>query len=156
MGKMSLQISKANIQNIIRESIRPFKIARNVRIKTFMPKKSLILKVDESRIKQVIYNILDNAKRYTPPKGKIEIKAEDIGDGIMISIKDEGHGITEEELGKVFEKFYRCKNDPNNEKTGSGLGLSIARGIIEVHRGKIWVESEQGKGSRFIFTLPKG
>lgn len=156
LRKLNLQFAKTSVQEIIRETVDTFKMMKNVKIELSFPENILQLKVDKDRIKQVVLNILDNASRYTPTEGKITIIGKYTGDSVMISIKDEGPGIKEEELNNVFDKFYRCKDNINSENSGSGLGLSIAKGMIEAHKGKIWVESELGKGSEFIFTLPKG
>jgi two-component system sensor histidine kinase VicK len=103
----------------------------------------------------VITNILSNAVKYTPEGGEITIEGKEESDSVIISIQDTGPGIKKEALGRIFDKFYRGDDTVSRRKTGSGLGLSIAKGIVEAHGGKIWVESEDGKGSRFSFSLPK-
>jgi signal transduction histidine kinase len=100
-------------------------------------------------------NILANAVKYTPCNGKIDIRVNDKGNTILIQIKDTGIGIPNDELPKIFEEFFRASNAKEIEKDGTGLGLSIAKQVIERHNGKIWVESEKGKGSTFSIELPK-
>lgn len=100
-------------------------------------------------------NILANALKYTPSGGKIEITVSDKGNSILIQIKDTGIGIPKDELPKIFEEFYRASNAKEVERDGTGLGLSIAKQIVEIHQGKIWAESEIGKGSIFGIELPK-
>ena len=106
-------------------------------------------------IQETIVNILANAVKYTPCNGKIDICVNDKGNTILIQIKDTGIGIPADELPKIFEEFFRASNAKEVEKDGTGLGLSIAKQVIERHKGKIWVESEKGKGSTFNIELPK-
>lgn len=114
------------------------------------------LKVDVNYIDQVISNLLDNAIKYTPSGGKIEVKVEDIGKMVKVSVKDTGIGIAKEDLPRIFERFYRGDKSRNLSLGGVGLGLSIVKHIVEAHGGSVGVESEIGKGSTFYFTLPKG
>jgi PAS domain S-box-containing protein len=113
---------------------------------------------DGQRIKQVFSNLLTNAVKYTPNKGRIEVEIKDERRHILVSISDTGIGIPEEDHEKIFEKFYTVGGKSlTRESERMGLGLTIAKGIVEAHGGKIWVESEgEGKGSTFYFTLPKG
>ena len=100
-------------------------------------------------------NLLANSVKYTHNNGKIDIKAFDKGNRILIEIADNGIGIPKDELPKIFEEFYRAANAKKTERDGTGLGLSIAKQIVERHNGRIWVESEEGKGSKFSIELPK-
>ncbi len=113
---------------------------------------------DAQRIKQVFNNLLTNAVKYTPNKGRIEVGIKEEKKHILVSISDTGTGIPEEEHEKIFEKFYTVGGKSlMRESERMGLGLTIAKGIVEAHGGRIWVESEgKGKGSTFYFTLPKG
>lgn len=106
-------------------------------------------------IQETIVNILANAVKYTPCNGKINIRVNDKGNMILIQIKDTGIGIPKDELPRIFDEFYRASNAKEVEKNGTGLGLSIAKQVIERHNGKIWVESEKGKGTTFSIELPK-
>ena len=110
---------------------------------------------DEERIGQILANLIKNALRATTKKGKIDIFAEDLPDEVKVSIKDNGIGLPNDALDKIFKKFYQVDTSSTREKGGSGLGLSICKGIVEAHDGKIWVESELGKGATFFFTLTK-
>lgn len=109
----------------------------------------------EVYIEETIANMLANSVKYTPENGKIEIKVKDKGDRVLIEISDTGIGIPKNEIPKIFDEFYRARNAREVERTGTGLGLSIAKQVIERHNGRIWVESEEGRGSTFSFTLPK-
>jgi len=113
-----------------------------------------LVHVDEARVRQVLLNLLRNASKFTPDGGKLEVKAVREGDWCQVSVIDNGIGIKKEDQERIFEPFYRVDDSGARERGGTGLGLTIARQIVEMHRGQIWVESEYGKGSRFIFTLP--
>jgi signal transduction histidine kinase len=111
---------------------------------------------DDRRIKQVFNNLLTNAIKYTPKKGKIEVIISDEAEDIRVSIIDNGIGVAKKDQQRIFEKFYTGSGSSLTRESGRmGLGLAIAKGIIEAHEGRIWVESEVGRGSTFIFTLPK-
>lgn len=106
-------------------------------------------------IEEVITNLLFNAVKYTSSDGNVEVRAKNHDDNVLVEIADSGIGIPEEELSRIFDEFYRASNAREVEKDGTGLGLSIAKQIIERHSGKIWVESKEGLGTTFRFTLPK-
>ncbi|HEV2192489.1 MAG TPA: HAMP domain-containing sensor histidine kinase [Nitrosopumilaceae archaeon] len=110
---------------------------------------------DEDRINQVFTNLIKNSFKATPKKGKVEIFVEDMQDEVKVSVKDNGIGLPNDALDKIFRKFYQVDTSSTREKGGSGLGLSICKGIIEAHGGKMWVESELGKGATFSFMLAK-
>lgn len=114
------------------------------------------IKVDVNYIDQVISNLIDNAIKYTPSGGKIDVIVEDLGKEVKVSVKDTGIGIPKEDLPRIFERFYRVDKSRNLSLGGVGLGLSIVRHIVEAHGGKVGVESSLGKGSTFYFILPKG
>ncbi|OGL39238.1 MAG: hypothetical protein A3C43_07765 [Candidatus Schekmanbacteria bacterium RIFCSPHIGHO2_02_FULL_38_11] len=111
--------------------------------------------VDRNKIELVFNNLIDNAIKYTPESGKVSVNAKPSGNFIEISVKDDGIGIPSNETDRIFERFYRVDKARSRELGGTGLGLSIVKHIVEAHGGKIWVESELNKGSRFIFTLPR-
>lgn len=117
------------------------------------PEKGLIAyDADKDRIEQVMINLVHNAIKFTPSGGTISISSKKEHDSIRFSVADTGVGITGQELTRVFERFYKA--DKARTGSGTGLGLSIARQIVEAHGGRIWVESNLGKGSTFYFTLP--
>lgn len=110
---------------------------------------------DEDRIREVLVNLLDNAVKYTPDGGSIKVSEVDHGDMQEFIICDTGIGIPRESIPRLFERFYRVDKARSREMGGTGLGLSIVKHIIDRHEGKVWVQSEVGKGSCFHFTLPK-
>jgi signal transduction histidine kinase len=107
---------------------------------------------DRDKINEVIINLLNNAIKYTPQEGRIGVRLGGGEKKIRFEISDNGPGIAKKYLGKIFDKFERVTAE---KEEGTGLGLPIARDIVALHKGKIWVESEPGKGSKFIFTLPR-
>lgn len=110
--------------------------------------------LDRDRIKQVLLNLLSNARQYTPPEGLITLRAVVEEGDVTVSIEDTGSGIPPEDLTRVFERFYRVDKTRSRDHGGTGLGLSIARQIIEAHGGRMQVESSVGQGTRVSFTLP--
>jgi len=120
-----------------------------------MPSKLPPVLSDPEMIAQVFSNLIDNAIKFTPEKGKIVVRAQETDDFIRIDVSDTGIGIAEKHLPRLFERFYRVDKARSREMGGTGLGLAIVKHIIQAHGGKVGVESELGKGSRFFFTLPK-
>lgn len=113
-----------------------------------------IILMDSEKIKQVITNLLSNAVKFTPDGGRIIVKGFEEDANIRVEITDTGIGISKEDMGRIFDKFQQADTIINKKIRGTGLGLSIARHIMEAHKGSIWAESELGKGSNFIFLLP--
>ena len=109
---------------------------------------------DEARIRQVIINLVSNAAKFTPEGGNIRIEVKISQGQCQISVEDNGIGIRKEEQDRIFDAFYRVTDCGAKGESGTGLGLTICKQIVEQHGGQIWVESEYGKGSRFSFTLP--
>ncbi|MEI7769463.1 MAG: ATP-binding protein [Chloroflexales bacterium] len=109
---------------------------------------------DYERLRQVLSNLVSNAVKYSPDGGTIRIGARAEGDIAIAYVSDHGIGIAPEEQEQIFQRFYRVDNRLRRETQGSGLGLYLARAVIEAHGGKIWVESQLGRGARFFFTLP--
>ncbi len=115
----------------------------------------ILLHADEDRIVQVLTNLTGNALQYTPAGGQVSISVEAAGSEARFSVKDTGLGIPTEHLSHIFDRFYRVDKSRSRARGGSGIGLTIARHLVEAHGGKIWAESEgEGKGSTFVFTLP--
>jgi len=103
---------------------------------------------------RVLGNLLDNAIKFTPPGGRITISAEPQGEEVLISVADTGPGIPQDRQARIFKKFEQVRGPRRGHPTGVGLGLAFCKLAVEAHGGRIWVESEEGKGSRFSFTMP--
>jgi signal transduction histidine kinase len=110
---------------------------------------------DERKIKQILLNLLSNAVKFTPEGGRIGIHARQTNGSVEISVSDTGIGIAPEDQATIFEEFRQVGGDYAHKKEGTGLGLTLAKKFVELHGGRIWVESELGKGSTFTFTLPE-
>jgi signal transduction histidine kinase len=109
---------------------------------------------DPLRVRRILYNLVQNAVKYSPNGGKIKIFASHEPDRLVIGVSDEGSGISSENQTKIFRSFQRLGLGPTSEIKGIGLGLMVCLRLVEAHGGKIWVESMPGKGSTFYFTLP--
>jgi two-component system phosphate regulon sensor histidine kinase PhoR len=116
------------------------------------PLETTEVRADPSRLEQVLVNLIHNAVKFTKPGGEVVLTAQSEAGFVRFSVQDSGTGIPAEDLERIFERFY--KTDRARSSGGTGLGLSIARHIVEEHGGKIWVESKEGKGSKFFFTIP--
>ncbi|MFC1514764.1 ATP-binding protein [Candidatus Omnitrophota bacterium] len=156
-GKMRVNFELASIAAIIAESVKGFtswaaskSVVINTKVQEGMPP----INVDPQRMIQIMNNLIGNAIKFTPQKGQITVEAVVKDDVIQVSVQDTGPGISEEDLGKVFDKFFQVSERAAVDMGGTGLGLSLAKEIVEVHNGRIWAESGKGQGARFIFTLP--
>ena len=107
---------------------------------------------DVDRLERIILNLLTNALKYSPPASSVLLRAQHHDDTVVVLMTDNGPGIAPEDLPHLFERYYRGKSGPRAE--GVGLGLYITKNLVDAHGGRIWVESEVGKGSTFAFTLP--
>jgi signal transduction histidine kinase len=116
-----------------------------------LPQELPAVKVDCDRVEQVVCNLVGNAMKFTAPGGRISVAARAIGDEILVSVKDTGAGMSAEDLERIFEPYWQAQRTAS---LGAGLGLKIAKGIVEAHGGRIWAESAVGQGTTFFFTLP--
>lgn len=152
-GKAEVKIAPADIAKLIRDTgdfLSPQMQAKKLHFNTEIPQ-SLNVFMDKNLIERVLINLINNALKFTPQEGKITVKCIKQKDGALISISDTGCGIEKDDLEKVFQEFYRTR--VTQKIPGTGLGLSLVKRIISTHKGKLWVESEIGKGSTFYFTL---
>lgn len=142
------------IGEAIKMVTEPF-ITQN-KIHTFeieLPKKAVEINVDKDKMAQVLKNLIGNAVKYSPDGGKIQIKGELVTDNYQVSVRDEGLGMTPDQVEQIFNRFYRADTS-NTAIEGTGLGMSIVKYIVEAHSGKVYVESEIGKGTKVTFSLP--
>lgn len=157
-GRQKLNASSVLLNVLIDDSVESVEALaheKNIRIIKQLPDSMFIVQCDAALIQQVLNNLLSNAIKFVEPgKGVIKISLHQNGDGIQIWVEDNGKGIAKELHELIFDKFFQARNQTLKKPQGSGLGLAICKKIIEMHQGKIWVESEEDKGSRFIFTLP--
>jgi signal transduction histidine kinase len=114
----------------------------------------LVIHADRVRFKQILYNLLNNAVKFTPERGKVDVEAFPDKKSVRICVADTGAGIPAEEQLSIFEEFHQVGDTTKSANEGTGLGLTITKRLVELHGGRIWVESQPGEGSRFIFTMP--
>ncbi|MCL4458478.1 MAG: ATP-binding protein [Chloroflexi bacterium] len=165
MGQLPLERVPTDIAEIINKAVDKRQAqaqAKDIFIEAMLPVGLPQVAVDAGRISQVISNLLDNALRYTPVGGQIVIRGKVVPesqpgiktDWLQVSVSDTGPGISPQALPYVFDRFYRADKSRSRATGGSGIGLSIVKQLVQAHGGKVWVESELGKGSTFYFTLP--
>ena len=128
---------------------------KSITIKMNIPRDIPDILADETRIKQVFLNLIDNAIKYNRPNGEISIKAHETNGFVKVDITDTGIGIPNKDLPRIFERFYRVDKARSRELGGTGLGLSIVKHIVQSHNGEVSVQSAEGQGSTFSFTIPK-
>ena len=112
--------------------------------------------MDAQKISRVLANLVGNALRHTPAGGLVSVRATPTPAGVQVQVSDTGEGISADDLPHVFEQFYRGEKSRSRATGGAGLGLAIAKAIVEAHGGRIWAESQAGHGTHFIFTVPSG
>jgi len=153
-GQVPFRLKVTPVAKLIKKPVKrlaPQAERLNVTVETFIPEDLPPVLADSRRIQQVVMNLLHNALKFTPEGGHVTLRAEVVGPEVVISVRDTGVGIPADDLPRIFERFY--KTDRARADEGVGLGLSIAKHIIQGHGGRIWVESVEGRGSTFYFSL---
>ena len=159
-GKIEMRLDEFEVINLIEFILALFKIEvdkKSIGLKSEVSKESVRVHADRQKVERILMNLVGNTIKFTPEAGEISLSAkvlEGKGNAVVFSVRDSGIGIPESQLGKIFQKFHRVEGSLRGPAEGIGLGLAIAKGLVEAHHGKIWVESEIGKGSVFSFTLP--
>jgi signal transduction histidine kinase len=156
-GRFSLQSESFDMEELVVSAIEiaePNFAERGIAVRTVQPDTSATVDADKERILQVLVNLLINSAKYADADTEVVVSTAVDNHEVRIEVADKGPGIEEGELETVFESFYRSKSARISRVSGSGLGLSIARGFVEAQGGRIWAESTVGEGSKFIFTLP--
>ncbi len=163
-GKMKMGLSKVNIKCLLESSLvsikqkaHKHKISLDLKIQDDLS--DLKMQTDEQKLKQIMFNLLSNAAKFTPEGGEIRVFAQSTTinqqPAIQICVADSGIGIAPENIDKLFNKFYQANGGIRGKTPGTGLGLSLTKSLVEMHGGRIWVESEgEGKGSTFGFVIP--
>jgi len=155
--RLELEIRRLSVSQFVESCIettqRPA-AEKDLRISVNLPQHLPDIAADRRRLAEVLQNLLDNAMQYTPAGGQILVSASANGTEVIFTVSDTGIGIPRADQSRIFERFYRVDVARSREVGGTGLGLSIAKHLVEVHGGRIWVESEVGQGSQFHFTVP--
>ena len=154
-GRTELRITPIDLNRLIEEAIaqmNPLVQRLQVIIATDLAANIPVVKADKDRIRQAVINLVHNAVKFNHPGGRVTVSTMSDQESVIVNISDTGIGISAEDLPHIFERFYKA--DKSRSKGGSGLGLAIAKHTVQAHGGKIWVQSEEGKGSTFSFSLP--
>jgi signal transduction histidine kinase len=155
-GKMELELSQVALPELLRSavSMHSERASRGgLELAVSTEPEEIAVTADERRVRQIVFNLLSNAVKFTPAGGKVDVAAR-LDDGqVDIAVADTGPGIPAEDLDTIFEEFEQTP-DGRQADEGTGLGLPLSRKLVELHGGRIWVESELGRGSTFHFTLP--
>jgi signal transduction histidine kinase len=153
-GRFSVTPAPCDVDDVLSQTLEMFETlwsSKSVHLNEDINERELVIRAEHERVVQVLSNLLGNALKFTPQGGRVTISVERQGKEARFGVLDTGPGIPRENLAHIFERFW--KGD-EREKRGAGLGLFIAKGIVDAHGGRIWVESEVGHGARFYFTLP--
>ncbi len=157
-GKYELKREIINLRLLVDEALKPLRLQfreRSIHLETEIPQEMGEIRGDHQQLSWVITNLVSNALRYTPADGTVTIRSDLIDDSVRISVKDSGRGIPADAIEVIFDKFVQVKQSTDATPGSVGLGLAIAKEVVEAHGGKIWVESSVGKGSTFFFTIPR-
>lgn len=156
-GKMTVVLTAGSIDKVIGESMEGLTAwanAKAVALVKQVPENLPLVKIDAERIIQVLNNLIGNAIKFTPANGTITVSAQPYNEHeVVVSVQDTGVGIAKNEVNKIFDKFYQAGERVVTGVSGTGIGLSIAKEVVQLHGGKIWAESESGQGSKFSFTV---
>jgi len=156
-GELQFHRGEVDLHRVIRDVMKSIRIQVEIKdgeIHTNLRAKPPVIEGDKVHLTNLVFNLLDNANKYTPRKPSIRIRTENTGDGITLSIEDNGMGISKQEQRRVFDKLYRIPTGNIHEVRGFGLGLSYVKAIVEQHHGRISIESEMNKGTVFTIFLP--
>ena len=156
-GKIVVNVESMDFLSLVRQSLEGVVLRvhqKGITLLEDFPSGRLDILGDFDKLSQVISNLLSNACKFTE-RGSITVEVRDLGENVQCAVRDTGSGISAENLPRLFSKFEQFGKTGKFSEKGSGLGLVISKSIVEAHGGRIWAESEFGKGSSFIFTLPK-
>jgi two-component system phosphate regulon sensor histidine kinase PhoR len=155
--RLELEIRRLSVSQLIEsclETAQRRAAEKDLRISVNAPERLPDIAGDRRRLAEVLQNLLDNAIQYTLPGGQIVLSAATVGEEVVLTVSDTGIGIPQADQPRIFERFYRVDVARSREAGGTGLGLAIAKHLVEIHGGRLWVESEIGQGSRFHFSVP--
>lgn len=158
-GKLSMDLNPIELAPVIAAAVdvvRPTAEAKGIRIETELPAQPMVVAGDSNRLQQVVWNLLSNAIKFTPGQGRVSLKVQERGSQVQIKVTDNGQGISADFLPFVFDRFRQADSTTTRQHGGLGLGLAIARHLVEIHGGTIEASSDgTGKGSTFVLTLPR-
>jgi signal transduction histidine kinase len=157
-GKIEMKSSRVSMGGLVHEvveTLRPIAAEKGIALEAAIPEQSIMVWADRDKVNQVLMNLIGNAIKFTPAQGTVTVSALKNGnESIRVSVCDDGPGILAAEKEKIFDKFYQIAEVDGVKPKGTGLGLAICKALVELHGGRIWVETEMNRGSTFSFTLP--
>jgi len=156
-GRAAIAVRRTSVLRLLEdaaESMRPVAIQKGIALTVALPREELVVTADRDRVMQVLVNLMGNALKFTPRGGSVILTARHEEQCVSFSVSDSGPGIPQDQLERIFDRFYQIPSPDGDKTGGTGLGLPIARTLIELQGGRLWAESE-GDGSRFLFTLPE-
>ncbi len=152
-GRLDLHLSQFDLRSVMESSaaiVRERAARKSLELNVTPPPEEIIVEADQRKVKQIVYNLLTNAVKFTPEGGRVAFTAHRNGKEIIFAVEDTGPGVAQELRERVFEEFFQAPDS----REGTGLGLALCRRLVELHGGRIWLETEGGQGSRFLFTIP--
>jgi signal transduction histidine kinase len=157
-GTLALALSPVSLADVVNRSIETVRLMAEGRgvvlILAPLPETMPAVRADPLRLQQVLWNLLANAIKFTPRHGRVIVRLEREPERYLVSVEDDGIGIPDNELAHVFERFRQADGSTTRRHSGMGIGLTLARSLVELHGGMIWADSQSGHGSRFTFSLP--
>jgi len=156
IGRLELEFKPVDLLQLLHEIadyITPMAERNKHSLILDLPQSLPLIRADETRLRQVILNLLNNASKFTPAGGRITLRAREKDASMIVEVQDTGNGMSEEEHQRIFEPYHRVEGD-RQRLSGLGMGLALCKTMVELHRGQIWVRSRLGEGSTFGFSLP--
>ena len=156
-SQATLEVSVVRVDELFNNLVRDWKeklAAKNLKVVVDLAPEALTLQADATRLEEVLYNLLDNAVKFSPENGQVHLRATRLGSDMVLSVADSGFGISKEHLPRIFERFYRADKARSRELGGTGLGLAIVKHIAQLHGGRVEAESEVGRGTTIRVILP--
>ena len=156
-GQIQLHLESVNVNDLLSDVLETMQAQaqeKEVSLEGIFSEDLPIIKAELAKIQRVLYNLVQNAIRHTANNGSISLATKIVPEGVQIEVADTGEGIAQDDIPRIFDQFFRGEKSRSRETGGAGLGLAIAKRIVEAHQGKIWVESQVGQGTRFSFVIP--
>jgi signal transduction histidine kinase len=157
-GEMELMAGRIDLRELLQQACKEYEDlahAKGLRIETSLPDRKVEIDGDERKLRVVLDNLISNAVKFTPEGGRVRLALRTVDQGVEIAVSDTGVGIPSGDLDRVFDRFYQVEDHMTRRHGGMGLGLSVVRGLVELHGGRVWAESDPDGGSRFVVVLPQ-
>jgi signal transduction histidine kinase len=156
-GEMALELTRFDLRGVVREECEDYQEhaeTEELVLMADLPDEEVLIQADKEQVRVVLDNLISNAVRFTPTGGRVQVTLCRQHDEVEISVADTGLGIKPKDLEQIFDRFYQVEDHMTRRHGGMGLGLSIVKGLVELHGGRVWAESTPGQGSRFVVMLP--